>query len=95
MEIEYYLTFLMNLTTEVRHHEYNMNLYLSVPSGSSSPQPSHTVLFSALFSPPRVDVVSAHVAEQAIRASHGHRDGTSQPGRGLLRAHRGRACHGN
>lgn len=44
---------------------------------------------------PGVNVVSVQAAEQAIRASHGHRDSTSQPRRGLLRAHRGRACHGN
>lgn len=39
-----------------------------------------------------VDVV--HAAEQALRASHGHRESPSEPGRGVLRAHRGRARHG-
>lgn len=42
-----------------------------------------------------VDVVSVHAAQQAIRASHSHRDSASQPRRGLLRAHRERACHCN
>lgn len=95
IEIHWKYWALSYISHEVRHHEYNTNLYLCILSGSSSPQQSHVALFSVLSSPPRVDVVSAHVAEQAIRASHGHGDGTSQPGRGLLRAHRGRACHGN